>query len=115
MHYPILNALPHALPYIFSEICLVLGNLQRVTTRYRQIYKKHVYYFFKKIDGNALQIAQNQANLSMVTRSSHGNPLHYGPTTSVEFENLLYPKVASYKTQIQSDFTSLPTCFFQIN
>ena len=32
--YPNLNVLPHELPYIFSEICLVLGNLQWVTTRY---------------------------------------------------------------------------------
>ena len=51
---PKLNALPHALPYIFSEICLVLGNLQRVTTCYRQIYKKYIYtIFLKKIDSNA--------------------------------------------------------------
>ena len=33
-HYSNLNALPHALPYSFSEIFLVLRNLQRVTTRY---------------------------------------------------------------------------------
>ena len=71
MRYHILNALPHslphALPYIFSEIFLVLGILQRVTTRYRQIYKKYIYtIFLKKLTvtrGNALQIAQNQANL----------------------------------------------------
>ena len=71
MRYHFLNALnyalPHVLPYIFSEIFLVLGNLQRVTTRYRQIYKKiYIYYFLKKLTvtrGNALQIAQNQANL----------------------------------------------------
>ena len=65
--YPILNALPHALPYIFSGIFLVLGNLQWVTTRYRQIYKKNIYtIFLKKLTvthGNALQIVQNQANL----------------------------------------------------
>ena len=57
MRYPNLNALPHVLPrallYIFSEICLLLGNLQRVTTRYRQIYKKiYIYTIFLKIDGN---------------------------------------------------------------
>ena len=59
--YPNLNALP----YIFSEIFLVLGNLQRVTMRYRQTYKKYIYIFLKKLTvtcGNALQIAQNQAN-----------------------------------------------------
>ena len=56
--YPNLKALPHALPvallYMFSKICLVLGNLQRATTRYCHIYKKvYTYYFFKKkIDGN---------------------------------------------------------------
>ena len=68
--YHILNALhhalPHALPYIFSEIFLVLGNLQRVTTRYRQFYKKYIYTIFFKLTvtrGNALQIAQNQVNL----------------------------------------------------
>ena len=68
--YPIWNVLPHALPYIFSGIFLVLGNLQRVTTRYRQIYKKKIYiyilFFLKKLTvtrGNTLQIAQNQANL----------------------------------------------------
>ena len=51
----------------------------------------------------------------VVTSSSDGNALHYGLTMFVEFENLLYPKAASYMTQFQSDFTSLPTCFFQIN
>ena len=51
----------------------------------------------------------------VVTSSSDGNALHYCLTMFVEFENLLYPKAASYMTQFQSDFTSLPTCFFQIN
>ena len=41
--------------------------IQRATTRYRQIYEKNIYeYIFKKITvthGNALQIAQNQANI----------------------------------------------------
>ena len=40
--YQNLNALPHplphALPYIFSEICLVLRCLQWATTRYRQYF-----------------------------------------------------------------------------
>ena len=56
-----LHALPHAWPYSSSEICLVLGYLQRVTTHYH-------YYFFFNINicvfinlmgmrGNALQIA----------------------------------------------------------
>ena len=43
------------------------GYLQRVTTRYRQIYKKiYMNIFLKRImaaGGNALQIVQNQANL----------------------------------------------------
>ena len=34
------NVLPHALPHIFSKFSMVCGYLQRVTTRYRQIYKK---------------------------------------------------------------------------
>ena len=41
-HYHNLNALPHALShaflYIFSEICLVLGYLQRVITRYHHFF-----------------------------------------------------------------------------
>ena len=41
-----LNALPHALPYIFSEFCLVLGYLQRVTLRYRHFLKKILIYVF---------------------------------------------------------------------
>ena len=51
----------------------------------------------------------------VVTRSNHGNALHYGLTMFVEFENVLYLKVTSYMTQFQSDFTSFPKCFFQIN
>ena len=65
--YHDLNALPYALPYIFSEICLILGYLQRVTTRYRQFFKKNsIYIFFINLTvtrGNPLQIAQNQENL----------------------------------------------------
>ena len=45
----------------------------------------------------------------VVMRLSHGNTLHYGQIMLVEFENLLYSKVASYMTQFQSDFPSLPT------
>ena len=36
--YHKLNALPHALPNIFSEIYLVLDYLQRVTTHYCQCF-----------------------------------------------------------------------------
>ena len=54
----------HVLPYISSQFRMVLGYLQRVSTRYRQIYKKtYTKIFLKKNDGNLLQIAQNQANL----------------------------------------------------
>ena len=38
--YQNFNALPHALPYIFSQFSMLWGYLQRVTTRYRQIHKK---------------------------------------------------------------------------
>ena len=60
------NVLLHVLPYIFSKFSMVWGYLQRVTTRYHQIYKKiYINIFFKKMTvtrGNALQIAQNQEN-----------------------------------------------------
>ena len=80
-HYLNLNALPnmlpHALPQDFSEICLVLGNLQRVTTRYRQFYEKYIYTIFKKnltvTRGNQLQIAQNQANLREMYGKARSN------------------------------------------
>ena len=43
------NVLLHALPYIFSKFSMVWGYLQRVTTRYHQIYKKiYINIFFKK-------------------------------------------------------------------
>ena len=45
---------------------MVWGYLQRVTTRYRQIFKKNINNFFEKImltRGNGFQIAQNQASL----------------------------------------------------
>ena len=34
------NVLPHAIPYIFTKFSMVWGYFQRVTSRYRQIYKK---------------------------------------------------------------------------
>ena len=55
MRYYNFSALPHSLQYIFSQFSMLWGYLQRVTTRYRQIYKKKmcINVFFKKIDGNA--------------------------------------------------------------
>ena len=38
--YHNLNLLPHVVPYIFTQFNMVWGYLQRVTTRYRQIYEK---------------------------------------------------------------------------
>ena len=64
------NVLLHTLPYIFSKFSIVWGYLQRVTTRYHEIYKK-IIFFLKKMTvtrGNALQIAQNQENLKKNTR-----------------------------------------------
>ena len=68
--YHNLNALPHglpkALPYIFSEICLVLGYLQLVTTRYHQFVFKRILMFFKKLTlarANPLKIVPNHAKL----------------------------------------------------
>ena len=65
--YHSFKVLPHALPYIFSKFCMAWGYLQRITTRYRQIYKKiYINIVLKKITvtrDKALQIAQNQANL----------------------------------------------------
>ena len=44
------NALPHALPYVFSQLSLVWSYLQRGTTRYCQIYKKiYIKIFSKKL------------------------------------------------------------------
>ena len=68
MRYHNFNVLQHAIPYICTQFSLVLGYLQRATTRYRQIYKKSVYWYLKKNKmtvtcGNPLQIIQNQANL----------------------------------------------------
>ena len=63
------HALPYALTYIFSEIYVVLGYVQQVTTPY------HRHFFFVNtkiyfcinvtvICGNVLQIAPNHANLN---------------------------------------------------
>ena len=60
------NVLLQALLYIFSKFSMVWGYLQRVTTRYRQIFKKNINNFFEKMmltRGNGFQIAQNQASL----------------------------------------------------
>ena len=51
--YHNLDAMPHALPYIFSEIWLVLDNLQQVTARYRQLFLKNVNIFLYKFDNSA--------------------------------------------------------------
>ena len=111
---------------IFVLFWAICNELPRVTTKsIKQIYA----LFLKKIDGNAWQPVANSpksgnsrrkcmvthAVASVVTRSSHGNALYYGLTMFVEFETLLYPKLASYMTQLQSDFKSLPTWFFKIN
>ena len=42
------NVLPHLLPYIFFKNRIVRSYLQRVTTRYHQIYKNFI-FFFKEI------------------------------------------------------------------
>ena len=66
MDRPLCDALPHALPYIFSGTCLVLGYLQGVTTRDRHFFKKNInkfFYEFHGTRGNALQIASNHATL----------------------------------------------------
>ena len=60
------NVLLQALLYILSKFSMVWGYLQRVTTRYRQIFKKNINNFFEKMmltRGNGFQIAQNQASL----------------------------------------------------
>ena len=42
-------ALPHALLHIFSWSSMVWGYLQRVTTRYHQIYKKYINIILKTL------------------------------------------------------------------
>ena len=97
------NALPHALPYIFSQFSMVWGYLQLVTIKF---IKKYVNIFFKKkltvTSGNALQITPNQRKYTMkcvvtrvVARSSYGNALRYGLSMFAEFEKLLYHSVNS--------------------
>ena len=63
MDMPLCDALPHALPYIFSETCLVLGYLQGITTRDRHLKKNSFFYEFHGTRGKALQIAPNHATL----------------------------------------------------
>ena len=54
MLYHNFNILPHTLSYIFSQFSMVWGYLQRVTKRYRQIYKyTYINIFFKNNNGNA--------------------------------------------------------------
>ena len=69
-HITIISALLHwllytllyTILYIFSEISTYFYDFQRVNTRYHQIFKKKVYYFFKKnvivTRGNALENGQ---------------------------------------------------------
>ena len=102
MRYHELNSLPHALPhrlpYAFSDIYLILSYLQWVTMRYRQLFLKNsIYIFYKfelrKMSGSPLQVSQNQANLRenftvtrvvthvvtyVVTHLSQGKALHQG-------------------------------------
>ena len=50
----LLQALQHALPYIFSEIFLVLGYLQRVATLTIIFFKIYInIYLFYKFGGNS--------------------------------------------------------------
>ena len=65
------NVLLQTLPYNFSQLTMLWSYLQYVITRYRQIYKKYILIDFLKNDGNALQIAQNKANLR---EKIYGNP-----------------------------------------
>ena len=59
-----LNALPHALPYILFESCLVLGYLQRVTSRSHQFFLLNINTcIFYKFGGNALEIAPKHVKL----------------------------------------------------
>ena len=64
--YHNLNALAHSLPYISSDTCLVLGYLQRVTTRYHHFFLLKRYIFSMDLTvthGNALQISLFPAKL----------------------------------------------------
>ena len=46
MRYHNFKMLLHSLQYILSQFSMVWGYLQRVTTRYYQIYKKYILIFF---------------------------------------------------------------------
>ena len=67
MRYHNFSESSHTLPYIFSQLNIFWGYLQRVITRYRQIYKrKYINIFLENMlltHGSASQIAQNQVNL----------------------------------------------------
>ena len=52
--------------------------------------------------------------MHVVTRSSHGNVLHYGQTMFVEFENFSYPKVASYMTNLSQISQAFRLAFFKL-
>ena len=103
MRYHNFNMLPHALPYIFSQISMVWSYLQRVTTCYRQIFKKN--YFLKKIDGdaNSPKPGKSQRKYTVtcvVTRASYVNAFHYGISMFAEFEKLPCPSVISISARL---------------
>ena len=53
------NVLPHALTYIFSRFSMVLGYLQHVTTRYRQICK-YIYIYSLVMRGNTFSMNKSE-------------------------------------------------------
>ena len=61
------HALPHALTYIFSEVYVVLGYVQRITMPYHHHFFLNIkIYFFINLTvicGNVLQITPNHSNL----------------------------------------------------
>ena len=74
--YHSLNALPHAFPhtslYTFSEICLVLGYLQRVTTPYRHMVTCEVTHWSY---GNVLYYVLSILNWEKMYGNACGNAL----------------------------------------
>ena len=48
MRYHNLNVSPYALPYVFVQVSMLCGYLQRVKTRYWQIYEKVYIIILKK-------------------------------------------------------------------
>ena len=120
------NMLPHALPYISSEFCMVWELFAMHYHALPSDLQKNIsQYFLKKITvtrGNALQITQNQANLrkniqsrveAMVTRYIKAYPclqslIMYGnkfKMTKIEvtegygnFSNMAYPCFQSLKS-----------------